>query len=165
MSIHEITADADLATCAEVIASAFRTVADEFGLTEANCPSHPASVTAEDLRELQQKGAALFGLRDEQGLVGCVALEQADQSVWYLEKLAVIPGRRHEGLGRMLIDFAFDYVRKHGGKAISIGIIDENTILKTWYTSLGFAETGTKRFPHLPFTVCFMEKPVMAQVR
>ena len=33
-------------------------------------------------------------------------------------------------------------------------------LLKNWYMSYGFRETGTKAFPHLPFTVCFMEKEI-----
>jgi GNAT superfamily N-acetyltransferase len=159
-AIQEITASPDLKKCAEVIASVFRTVADEFGLTEANCPSHPAFVTVATLRELNDRGAALFGVYDTGELLGCVAVERADQSIWYVEKLAVLPAHRHAGLGRRLMEFAFDYVRGQGGKVVSIAIIDENRVLKGWYASLGFTETGSKRFPHLPFTVCFMEKPV-----
>jgi len=36
-------------------------------------------------------------------------------------------------------------------------MINESTILKNWYKKLGFRETGTKNFEHLPFTVCFMD--------
>lgn len=43
---------------------------------------------------------------------------------------------------------------------LSIGIINENKVLKQWYSSFGFNETGFKKFPHLPFTVCFMEKKI-----
>ncbi len=41
---------------------------------------------------------------------------------------------------------------------MSVGLVDENAVLKRWYAALGFRETGKKRFAHLPFTVCFMEK-------
>ena len=30
-------------------------------------------------------------------------------------------------------------------------------VLKDWYGKLGFVEISTMKFPHLPFTVCFME--------
>jgi hypothetical protein len=59
-----------------------------------------------------------------------------------------------------LIGFVTDYVGNNGGKKVSIGIINENRRLKDWYISCGFAETGTRKFEHLPFEVCFMERAV-----
>jgi hypothetical protein len=50
--------------------------------------------------------------------------------------------------------------RAAGGRKLSIGVVDENAVLKRWYAAQGFRETGRKRFPHLPFTVSFMEKGV-----
>ena len=32
------------------------------------------------------------------------------------------------------------------------------------YDSIGFAETGIKLFPHLPFSVCYMERTVQFNV-
>ena len=75
-----------------------------------------------------------------------------------MERLAVLPSYRHRGIGRALMDFAFEAVKKHGGKKVSIGIINENRVLKNWYMEYGFVETGTRVFRHLPFEVCFMEK-------
>jgi hypothetical protein len=40
------------------------------------------------------------------------------------------------------------------------GKSDSHTKLKKWYSSQGFIETGTKDFEHLPFRVCFMNKPL-----
>ena len=42
----------------------------------------------------------------------------------------------------MLVENSIDQASKLGGMKISIGIIDENTVLKTWYKKLGFIETG-----------------------
>lgn len=159
MTIRAI-AGCDLEKCAEVITSAFRTVADEFGITESNCPTHPAFATVASLRAMQERGITFFGLHDSGELLGCVALERADDSVWFLERLAVLPQSRHAGLGKKLMEFAFDHVRGHGGRVVSIGVINENMVLKNWYASLGFTETGVKSFPHLPFAVSFMEKTV-----
>jgi hypothetical protein len=44
-----------------------------------------------------------------------------------------------------------------GGNKITIGIIDENTVLKDWYSANGFIHTGVKRYEHLPFAVGYME--------
>ena len=58
------------------------------------------------------------------------------------------------------MDFVFNYVKAQGAKKVSIGIVDENSVLKNWYKLYGFIETGLKQYEHLPFAVCFMEKLV-----
>jgi hypothetical protein len=67
---------------------------------------------------------------------------------------------RHQGYGRQLVDFVVGKVIAKQGKKISIGIIDESEELKAWYRDIAFREIGTKTFPHLPFTVYFMERIV-----
>lgn len=75
-----------------------------------------------------------------------------------LDHLAVLPAYRHQGLGKELVCYAADYAKSHlRAQKIQIGIVEENTVLKTWYQSQGFVHTGTKQFDHLPFTVGFME--------
>lgn len=57
----------------------------------------------------------------------------------------------------------FAYCRSTGtGGSVSIGIINENRVLKNWYIEYRFAETGTRKSSHLPFEVCFLEKEVQA---
>jgi hypothetical protein len=36
-------------------------------------------------------------------------------------------------------------------------------VLKQWYQRQGFIVTEIKRFPHLPFTVCLMEKTLRSR--
>ncbi len=159
--IKEITHETDLKGSAKVIRKAFRTVAVEFSLTRGNCPTSPAFVTIQQLRDLRDKGMKLFGLFQNDVQLGFVAIEWAGDAVYYLEKLAVPPKYRHRGYGRKLVEFVLEYVKKNKGKKVSLGMIDESTVLKDWYKTLGFHETGTKKFDHLPFTVCFMEKSLL----
>jgi ribosomal protein S18 acetylase RimI-like enzyme len=77
-----------------------------------------------------------------------------------MERLAVVPEHRHNGYGKELTDFVFKYASSQGGKKVSIGIINENIELKDWYTEYGFTETSIRKYDHLPFTVCFMEKRI-----
>lgn len=155
--INEISGNVSISDSACVIRNSFRTVAKEFNLTRANCPTHPSFVTIRQLTELKKKGLNFFGGFLGETQVGFVALEKADEALYYMEKLAVIPDDRHQGYGQKLVEFAVDYVRSHNGKKISIGIIDEHTILKDWYKTLGFIEVSTRKFNHLPFTVSYME--------
>ena len=58
------------------------------------------------------------------------------------------------------MDFASDRAKELGGKRISIGLIDSNIILKKWYGRQGYVVVEIKKFEHLPFDVCFMEKEI-----
>lgn len=140
----------------KVIREAFQTVADEFGFTIENNPTNGAFIKAAKLLEEYDKGIRMFGFFQEGRQIGFVALEKKDGGLYYLEKLAVIPQCRHLGFGKILIDYAADFVKQAGGKEISIAIINENDRLKNWYEAYGFVQTGLKRFDHLSFTVCFM---------
>ncbi len=146
--------------CTEVIRNSFITVADEFNITRENAPTNPAFAGPDSLAKMREKGIELFAAYFADLCIGFVAAEKASEDVFYMERLAVLPEYRHKGYGKELIDFVVDFVREHGGKKISIGIINENRVLKAWYIRYGFVETGLKAFKHLPFEVCFMEKAV-----
>lgn len=158
--INEIASEDGLRESVEVIRGSFITVATDFGLGEKTCPTHPAFISLAKLKELKEKGVKTFGLFHDSKQIGFVAIEKSDDALYYMEKLSVLPEYRHKGMGKLLIDFVFGYVAKRNGDKVSIGIIDKNTMLKNWYRKYGFVETGVKRFEHLPFLVCFMEKKV-----
>ena len=106
---------------------------------------------------MRRKGLSFYGYYLDDRQVGFVAMERADDSLYYLEKLAVLPGYRHNGYGRELVQFVLDTAAARDAKKLSIGIIYEQTVLRDWYKDIGFRETGTRKFEHLPFTVGFME--------
>jgi ribosomal protein S18 acetylase RimI-like enzyme len=157
VEIKEIKDRRDIENSVKVIRDSFRTVALELGLNKDNCPTHPSLITLDKLLGLKNK-AEFFGLFLNNRQVGFVAAEKADGGIYYLDKLAVLPEYRHQGYGARLVEFVEGYVREQGGQKISLGMIDESTVLKNWYKKLGFIEVGTKHFEHLPFTVCFMDK-------
>ena len=156
--IREITDPAEFAASARVIRNSFRTVANELGLTRENAPNHPSFFTVARLKEMKKRGAAFFGLflRNEQ--IGFIAVEPADEGVFFIERLAVLPSCRHGGYGAKLVGFAIDYIRQNKGKKVALGMINEQTGLKEWYKKLGFREVSFQKYPHLPFTVCYMER-------
>jgi GNAT superfamily N-acetyltransferase len=162
VEIREIQNESELEQSVSVIREAFSTVAKEFNLTQESAPTHPFFSTREQLIELHKK-AAFFGLYVYETQTGFVAVEKAEGGTFFLGRLAVIPQLRHHGYGAMLVRFVLDYVKKQGGARVGLGMIDGHMVLKDWYKSLGFIETGTKQFEHLPFLVCFMEKAVSAE--
>jgi GNAT superfamily N-acetyltransferase len=155
--IQEIIDPAGIRASVKVIRESFLTVAPQFGLTIDNCPSHPSNITLKQLEESKKKGLKFFGLFLGEKQVGFIAIETGGDGIFYLEKLALLPEYRHAGYGADLVKFTFNYARKNNGLKVAIGIINKHTVLKEWYKGLGFVETGTKKFDHLPFTVGFME--------
>lgn len=146
----------DAGRLADLIARSFADVAGRFGLTRDNCPSHPSLAT----RDKVERGMALgttFLLAFRGGdPCGCVGLRQPVEGVCTLEKLAVVPDWRRQGLGRRLVGEAFVLARQAGAGQVEIGIIAEQLDLRAWYESLGFRAVGTARFEHLPFEVLYL---------
>lgn len=143
-----------------VIRESYLTVAEEFEINKENGSSNPAFIELEHLDEMNRKGIELYGAFIDSSCIGFVGLENANNGLYYLEKLAVLPTHRHHGYGLQLIDFVFNRVKLLGGKEISIGIINENSILKEWYLDYGFIENEIKKYDHLPFTVCLLRKTI-----
>lgn len=157
VSIRPVAAGDDLEASLRIVRTAFATVAARLGLTVGNCPTHPSFITIEGLEKIRDAGMTLFGLFEGDEQAGFVAVEDAGGGVWYLEKLAVLPERRRAGYGERLVRHALEYIRSRGGRTVSIGVIDEDLPLRRWYARFGFVATARKRYPHLPFAVCFME--------
>lgn len=155
--IEKVTAKEQLNTCLDIIHKSFITVADEFGFTKNNCPNHTAFMSIEKLKKQYESGTDMFLYWHNGEYVGYFSLVDNDESV-ELNNLSVLPEYRHLGIGKEMVEYAKDYaINNTNAKRITIGIIEDNSILKNWYETLGFIHIGTKQFDSLPFTVGFME--------
>jgi len=94
----------------------------------------------------------MYGFYLGNAIVGYVSLEDKGNAVFELRNLSVLPEHRHKGYGKELLSYCKIKVKELNGNCISIGIIEENAVLKEWYTVNGFEHIGTKLFEHLPFT-------------
>jgi diamine N-acetyltransferase len=159
-NIKELQSREDLLECVSLLRAAFAAVAKEYGLTEESAPTNAAFTTFDNLTRHVQSGMRLFGMYVGACLVGCVALKKAkrDDGAYYIERLAVAPEHRHRGCGGDLLSFAIERIRESGGSRASIGLMDDNELLKSWYISKGFVEHDCRRIGHLPFKVCFMSR-------
>lgn len=153
--IHPIYYDI-LPEALDVIQESFFAVAAEFGITRENCPNHTSFITFNDLETKMQLGWYMFGVFEGEKLVGYASLSD-EGDAYELHNLAVLPEYRHKGYGKMLIDHAKEKVRELQGQKITIGIIEENKVLKNWYLENGFVHIEAKKYEHLPFTVGLME--------
>ncbi len=82
-------------------------------------------------------------------IVGCVRLEPLDDGIWYLGSLAVDPNAQGDGLGRILLAAAEDWVRENGGRHVRLTVINVRQPMIAWYRRRGYSKTGeTEPFPY-----------------
>ena len=147
----------EIKVCVQVIRKSFGTVAQEFSLTKENCPGNASFMKVEKLYKQYDEGRPMFAYLDKGIIVGYFSLSKNDGGSFQLNNIAVLVEYRHKGYGREMIIFAMDKVREMGSNKITIGLIEESTKLRNWYSGLGFIHTGTRKYKHLPFTVGFMK--------
>lgn len=148
----------ELDSCAGLIRESFAAVAEQFHLTRHNCLTNGAFIERSWLETEWRKGILMYGLYRDGIMAGFIQLEKKSPDIYELKKLAVKPEYRHLGFGATLLSFARKTAIELKAKKITIGIIEENQILKDWYRFHRFVHTGTKKFDRLPFTVGFMEQ-------
>ncbi|MDO7789078.1 GNAT family N-acetyltransferase [Desulforamulus aquiferis] len=160
--IDKIKSTNELSCFVDIIRKSFATEAENFGLNEKNAPTNGAFINETTLFNIF-KDAKTFGVYLGTVPIGFFALKHAKLGTYYLEKLCILPNYRHNGYGKDILNYCEQYVLKNRGVRISIGIINENSILKEWYINNGYYEIETKKIGHLPFTVCLMNKELTSE--
>ena len=152
----------DIRTCVEIIRQSFKTVADEFGFTPDNAARFTAFATTEDrLSWHMDNENRLMYIYEQDGIpCGYYSLLMQENEECELNNLAVLPEHRHLGIGKMLLDHAYESAKNAGCKVINIGIVEENTVLRKWYEQNGVVHIGTKKFDFFPFTCGYMKKVI-----
>lgn len=98
--IKQVKSKEQLNICLYIIRRSFATVADEFGLTENNCPSHTAFMTVDRLEKQFDENKPMFLFYRDEYPVGYFSLAKCSDSEWELNNLAVLPQYRHLGIGK-----------------------------------------------------------------
>lgn len=148
----------ELETCAAVVRESFATVAPQYGITRESAPRHTSFLSADRLREQYARGEPLYVYELRGRIVGYCSLSPGSgPHCRELNHLAVLPACRHQGVGRALVQHAVQQARALGCTRLEIGIIEENTLLKSWYLKMGFVPTGTEKFDFFPFTCGYLE--------
>jgi ribosomal protein S18 acetylase RimI-like enzyme len=146
----------DVDMLVDVIRDAFQDVADRFGLTPENSPTHPSNCRPEWLLREMNRGVVYFILETGGEAAGVVALEKINDEVCYLERLAVLPQHRRRGFGEALVRRVLAQARQMKAYRVQIGIIADHRELHDWYEKLGFEDVESKTFPQLMFRVAFL---------
>lgn len=152
-----------IAECVNVIRKSFKTVADEFGLTQENAPYHTAFATTEDrlLYQLEVEHRPMAAYFDEDGkILGYYSLQFLENSECELNNLCVLPEARHKKIGEVLLDDAVTRAKSSNCTKMKISIVEENKVLRRWYETHGFIHTHTEKYDFFPFTCGYMEKDI-----
>ncbi len=152
----------DIGTCVEIIRQSFKTVADEFGFTPDNASRFTAFATTEDRLSWQMDNEnRLMYIYEQDGIpCGYYSLLMQENEECELNNLSVLPEHRHLGIGKKLLDHAYESAKNAGCKVINIGIVEENAVLRKWYEQNGVVHIGTKKFDFFPFTCGYMKKVI-----
>lgn len=150
----------DIPVCADLIQKSFITVANALGFTETNAPGFTGfAITSEKLyRQMDNENRQMYVFEENGILCGYYSLLIQNNEECELNHLAVLPEYRHNGIGKKLLNHAFDMARNAGCKIVNIGIVEENTVLRRWYAQNGAIHVGTKKYDFFPFTCGIMKK-------
>lgn len=157
--IREVKRD-DVPVCVDIIRNSFKTVADEFGFTVDNAPRFTAFATTEERLywQLENEPRKMFVYEQDGVARGYYSLLMQDNNECELNNLAVLPEYRHCGIGKKLLEHAYESAKNQGCKIINIGIVEENQQLRKWYEQNGAVHVGTKKYDFFPFTCGYMIK-------
>lgn len=150
----------DIPTCVSLIRSSFMTVADEFGITKENAPRFTAfAISADRLYWHMEKEHRPMFVAEEEGVIcGYYSLLIQENGECELNNLAVLPQYRHRGIGKQLLDHAYATAKSVGCHLMNIGIVEENTILRTWYEKNGAIHIRTEKYDFFPFTCGYLKR-------
>lgn len=150
----------DIPSCVKVIRDSFLTVANEFEFTAENAPRFTAFATTKErlLWQMNTEHRLMYAYFDNENIVGYYSLLLQENDECELNNLCVLPSYRHKGIGEELLKSAFDEAINLGCSKVSIGIVEENTVLRKWYEAFGFVHTKTEKYDFFPFTCGYMEK-------
>lgn len=146
----------DAPTLARLVAESNKDVADLFNLNRENCSKHPSFCETSWIEADIARGERYFLAHSEGKAIGCVATEYPNPEVAYLNRLAVLPEHRRQGVGSQLTKHVLRLATERDIRVVSIGVIGEHKELQRWYQALGFVPGEVKSFPHLPFSVRYM---------
>lgn len=146
---------------AVVTITAMRTAADAAAFERLNAEWISAYFTVEDKdratmadpwRFYVEPGGDVLLARDDDRVIGCVALEPVGGAVFELSKMAVDPPERGRGIGRRLIAAAIERARELGAASLFLGSNARLAPAIRLYESAGFRHVPREQVGPLPYT-------------
>ena len=83
----------------------------------------------------------MFGITGAMnGLVGVLDIlrDYPDEGTWWVGLLLLAPDIRSQGMGGKVLQGLTTYIKAHGGKAIMLGVVEENERAYQFWRKMGF---------------------------
>ncbi|MBQ8641006.1 MAG: GNAT family N-acetyltransferase [Clostridia bacterium] len=141
-----------------VIRQSFHTVAETYGLPEENCVASGSFIKMDQLIGDFRRGVKLFGCLCDGVSAGYMQLEMAEPGKYTLDKVAVLPEYRGQGIGAQMVNYATAFAVKHGGQTLTISVFAADKSLIGWYESHGFILRDIIIRKDLPLEVARLDK-------
>jgi len=145
----------------EVLNKAFITVAQKYNFTKENAPTFPAFINSDIIENQISNGLKMYGYKKDDQVIGCAGYSYYKDKIYFIERLATLPEFRHLGIGKKLMQFVENEIKKIGGKIAEIHVVNKNNILREWYKGLNYVEIRIDEIKTLPFNLCVMNKELV----
>ena len=89
--IREVSTERDLEESLRTVKTSFLTVAKDFNFTEKDNPSNPAFTNITKLKEMKVNGVKMYGLYAGIKQEGFVAIEKANNEIFYMAQSPIFP--------------------------------------------------------------------------
>jgi ribosomal protein S18 acetylase RimI-like enzyme len=146
----EIAQAKDFPRVAEIVNNAYRGLNGVLGWTHETelLSGQRIDVPALTAMAMEEKTVILV-MKENGYVVGNVALQIVEGSIWYLSMLAVDPLNQASGLGKRIMESAESFARLMEASEIRLSVINQRIPLIEWYERRGYGRTGqTTPFPY-----------------
>ena len=146
-----------LPECLEILRLSYEANAVAFGMTEHNCPYRGR--TRLPLCQLEaewQRSPLMFVDRLDGRAMAFLSLERQDDAM-NIRDLAVLPEFQGLGVGSALLRLARQQALALGCSHLTLGMVDDNQALRSWYEAKGFHTVRRIRYPLVSYAVGIME--------
>ena len=95
----------------------------------------------------------IFVYEDEGSLIGYITTRLfRDALIGQIPNISVLPGHQGKGIGKALMQAAFDYFEEQGMMVAKIETLDQNDIGQSFYPSAGFKEVARQIHYAMPLS-------------
>ncbi|HMU47098.1 MAG TPA: GNAT family N-acetyltransferase [Chitinophagaceae bacterium] len=91
----------------------------------------------ESLRKQMAENCRFIIIYDDSDPVGFASYQLADNSIYKLHKIYVLPSQQGKGTGKFLIDYIINDIRNKKGSSLQLQV-NRNNRAKNFYEKLGF---------------------------
>jgi ribosomal protein S18 acetylase RimI-like enzyme len=154
---------------ANILNKAFMGFAKEFNFTKENASNHLAFINSDGIEVWLKNGLKMYGYKIDDEIIGCAGYSYHKEQAYLIERLATLPEYRNLGVGKKMMKFIENKIKKNGGKIVEIHVTDTNIALKEWYKKQGYVEIRIEEvnipgIEKVPFKACVMNKKIMEKL-